>query len=32
MPEFYEDIYDYLESLDNSKSVKITGLDDLVYS
>jgi nucleoid DNA-binding protein len=30
VPEFYPDIHDYLENADNSKSVKINHLDDIV--
>lgn len=30
MAEFYPDIYQYLETLQNSKSVSIKGLDDIV--
>ena len=30
MPEFYPDIYDYLENADNSKSVDVRYLDDLI--
>jgi hypothetical protein len=29
MPEFYPDIHDYLESVDNSKSVKTSSLGDI---
>jgi nucleoid DNA-binding protein len=31
VPEFYDDIYDYLETLENSKSVNTKGLEDLVH-
>lgn len=30
MPEFYPDIHDYLDNVDNSKTVNINHLDDIV--
>ena len=31
MPEFYPDIHDYLESVENSKSVNVKGFEELIY-
>jgi len=31
MSDLYEDIYDYLESVDNEKAVKSKGLEELIY-
>lgn len=30
-PEFYPDIHDYLDSVDNSKSVNVKDFEDLIY-
>lgn len=31
MPEFYPDIYEYLDSTDNASSVSAKGLEELIY-
>lgn len=30
-PEFHPDIYDYLESVENSKSINVNGFEELIY-